>query len=72
MKFRLLLALILLLPRAAMSDSSALILRGVAGSPELRIDLRTFEWRMITPSMTGLTCQRSGADCSRAGAKICG
>jgi len=34
MKFRLLLALILLLPRAAMSDSSALILRGVAGSPE--------------------------------------
>jgi len=34
MKFRLLLALILLLPRAAMSDSSAIILRGVAGSPE--------------------------------------
>ena len=34
MKFRLLLAVILLLPRAAMSDSSALILRGVAGSPE--------------------------------------
>ena len=34
MKLRFLLALILLLPGAAMADSSALILRGVAGSPE--------------------------------------
>ena len=34
MKFRLLLALILLVPGAALADSSALILRGVAGSPE--------------------------------------
>ena len=34
MKLRLLLALILLVPGAAMADSSALILRGVAGSPE--------------------------------------
>src|SRR5436309_9392115 len=34
MKFRLLLALVLLVPSAALADSSALILTGVAGSPE--------------------------------------
>jgi hypothetical protein len=34
MKFRLLLSLVLLLPAAALADSSALILTGVAGSPE--------------------------------------
>lgn len=34
MKFRLVLAFVLVLPAAALADSSALILRGVAGSPE--------------------------------------
>jgi len=34
MKLRLLVALLLLLPAAALADSSALIIRGVAGSPE--------------------------------------
>lgn len=34
MKFRLLLAFVLLAPAAALADSSVLILRGVAGSPE--------------------------------------
>src|SRR5689334_24622416 len=34
MKFRLLLAFTLLLPVAALADSSALIIRGVAGDPE--------------------------------------
>lgn len=36
------------------------------------LDLQTYEWTEITPSFTGMTCERSGQDCSAPGAQYCG